>query len=75
MLSCHGNNETIFYPNNRELAEQRVKSQLKQMSKEPELLEKYDNIIKEQEEQGIVEPVPEKLDGDHIHYITHQCVV
>ena len=64
-----------YLPNNRELAEQRVKSQLKRMSKQPELLEKYDNIIKEQEEQGIVEPVPEKPDGDHIHYIPHHCVV
>ena len=64
-----------YLPNNRELAEQRVKSQLKRMSKQPELLEKYDNIIKEQEEQGIVEPVPEKPDGDRIHYIPHHCVV
>ena len=45
------------------------------MSKQAELLEKYDNIIKEQEEQGIVEPVPEKPDGDRIHYIPHHCVV
>ena len=64
-----------FLPNNRELAEQRVKSQLKRMSKQPELLEKYDNIIKEQEAQGIFEPVPEKPDGDRIHYIPYHCVV
>ena len=66
---------SIFLPNDCKLAEQRVKNQLKQMSKQPELLEKHDNVIKEQEEQGIVEPVPEKPDGDRIHYIPHHCIV
>ena len=65
--------ENFFLPNNRELAEQRVRSQLKRMSKQPELLEKYDN--KEQEELEIVEPVPEKPNGDRIHYIPHHCIV
>ena len=66
---------SYFLPDNRTLAEQRVRSQLKRMSKQPELLKEYDNIIRQQEEQGIIEPVPEKPDGDRIHYIPHHCVV
>ena len=64
-----------YLPDNRNLAEQRVKSQLKRMSKQPELLKEYDEIIKQQEENGIIEPVPDKPDGDRIHYVPHHCVV
>lgn len=45
------------------------------MSKQPDLLEEYENIIKQQEEQGIIELVPEKPDWDCIHYIPHHCIV
>ena len=48
--------------NSSTLAKQRVKSQSKRMSKQPDLLEEYENIIKQQEEQGIIELVPEKPD-------------
>ena len=33
------------------------------MIKQPELLKEYDNILRQQEEHGIIEPVPEKPDG------------
>ena len=45
------------------------------MSKQPELLKEYDKIKKQQEENGIIELVPDKPDGDHIHYGPHHCVV
>lgn len=45
------------------------------MSKQPELLEESDSNIKQQEEQGIIEPVLEKLDGDRVHYIPDHCFV
>ena len=53
----------------------RMKSQLKRLSKEPELLEEYDAIIKEQVELGIVEPVAELEKANIVHYLPHQAVI
>ena len=41
----------------------------------PEILEEYDSIIKQQLEEGIIEPVPERPTGKRITYISHQPVV
>ena len=53
----------------------RMKSQLKRLRKEPELLKEYDAIIKEQVEFGIVEPVAELEKANKVHYLPHQAVV
>ena len=53
----------------------RMKSQLKQLRKEPELLKEYDAIIKEQVELGIVEPVAELEKANKVHYLPHEAVI
>ena len=71
---CPG--EGNFYvPQNKGLAEGRLKVQLRKMRKMPEILEEYYSIIKQQLEEGIIEPVPEWPTGKRITYIPHQPVV
>ena len=53
----------------------RMKSQLKRLRKEPDLLKEYDAIIKEQVELGIVEPVAELEKANKVHYLPHQAVI
>ena len=40
----------------------------------PELLEKYDNIIAEQERCGLIEKIHLSSFSKHIHYIPHHAV-
>ena len=53
----------------------RMKSQLKRLRKEPELLKEYHAIIKEQVELEIVEPVAELEKANKVHYLPHQAVI
>ena len=52
-----------------------MKSQLKRLGKEPDLLKEYDVIIKEQVELGIVEPLAELEKTNKAHYLPHQAVI
>ena len=52
-----------------------MKSQLKRLKREPELLKEYGTIIKDQVEVGIVEEVAELDKVDMVHYLLHQAVV
>ena len=65
----------FYLPNNRVLAEGRLKSQLRKLRKTPEILEAYDGTIKEQLKEGIIEEVPEKPTGGRITYLPHQEIV
>ena len=53
---------------------QRLKGQLLRLKKEPEVLQEYDRVIKEQLELGIIEPVVELERADKIHYLPHAVV-
>ena len=53
-------------PENRKLAEGRLKGQLKRLRKTPELLEAYDEVIQKQKHEGIVEPAPKEPTGERI---------
>ena len=53
----------------------RMKSQLRRLKKELELLKEYDSIIREQVEQRIVEPVAALEKVGRIHYLPHQAVI
>ena len=53
----------------------RMKSQLKRLKRDPELLNEYDTIIREQVEAGIVEEVAELDKVDKVHYLPQQAVV
>ena len=67
-------------PDNYHLSLQRLDSLLKRLRRNPELLEKYDQVIKEQLAAGIIETVD--LDKESstvtpggVHYIPHRAVV
>ena len=62
-------------PSNYNISLKRLKGQLGKLRKEPEILEEYDNVIKEQLEKGIIEPVIELEKTEKIHYIPHHAVV
>ena len=53
----------------------RLKSQFKKLSKPPDVLEKYDKIISEQLETGVIEEVLEPEMGENISYLPHQAVI
>ena len=64
-------------PDNYENAVLRLKSNLKRLNNQPEVLQKYDSIIQEQLKAGIIE----KVNADEIpevgktHYIPHHPVI
>ncbi|XP_065058471.1 uncharacterized protein LOC135686212 [Rhopilema esculentum] len=60
---------------NRNLCERRLNAQLRRLKKEPEILKKYDDIIKDQIEQGIIEEVPDHPTGERIHFLPHHPVI
>ncbi|XP_070550260.1 uncharacterized protein [Ptychodera flava] len=63
-------------PENRELAYGRLKSLVKKLAKNPELLEKYNSIIMDQTNKRVIEPVTsESEDGPIKHYIPHHAVI
>ena len=64
-------------PDNFAPARNRLLSLLKRLSKNPEQLKHYDTIFKEQERNGVIEPVdnPEVIRHREVHYIPHKEVV
>ena len=62
-------------PDNYMNSQARMKGQLRQLKREPELLKEYDRIIKEQAEQGIIEQVTSLEKADKVHYLPHQAVI
>ena len=64
-------------PSNYGNALSRLKSQVRRLEKEPEVLREYDHIIKDQLEKGIVEKVTDQevKAGKIVHYLPHQAVV
>ena len=61
-------------PNNRELSECCLISQIKCLKKDPDKLKAYDDVIKEQLETGVVKPVPDEATDNRIHYVPHHDV-
>lgn len=63
-------------PENFGLAKGRLNSLIQRLNKRPELLSKYDDIIQQQLEQGIIEKVDHKTEeGPVNHYIPHHAVI
>ena len=52
-----------------------MKGQIRRLKKEPELLNEYHRIMKEQAEQGIIEQVTSLEKVDKVHYLPHQAVI
>ena len=65
----------FFLPRNKQMCQARLTGQLKKLKKSPEDLKTYDDVIKQQIKDGIVEPVPDTLDGKHVHYLSHHAVI
>ena len=61
-------------PENRDLAEARLRATTKRLEKIGKL-EEYHQIMQEQIEKGILEPVPPKPTGENVHYVPHQPVI
>ena len=62
-------------PSNYDISLMRLQCQLKKLRKDPVTLRKYDDIIREQEETGIIEKVPALGNVGRTHYLAHQAVV
>ena len=62
-------------PDNRALALGRLKSLVNRMRNNPELIQKYDDIITDQREKGIIEKVGSESNSLIKHYIPHHAVV
>ncbi len=53
----------------------RMKGQLKRLRKEPDVLDEYDSIIREQLSSGVIEKVAKLEESDQVHYLPHQAVI
>ncbi|XP_060556256.1 uncharacterized protein LOC132716928 [Ruditapes philippinarum] len=64
-------------PENKGLAIGRLKSCLKRLENKPDLLEKYNNVIKDQLSKGVIEKVQDSGKGKEYmhHYIPHHAVI
>ena len=62
-------------PENRTLAVGRLKSLVKRMKDNPDLVQKYDDIIKDQLRKGIIEKVRTESNCSLKHYIPHHAVI
>ncbi|VDI42916.1 Hypothetical predicted protein [Mytilus galloprovincialis] len=64
-------------PTNKAIAQRRTENVVRRLSKEPKLLEKYGEIMAEQEKRGFIEKVDTTNETDEkskIHYIPHHAV-
>jgi hypothetical protein len=61
-------------PDNYAVAKKRTESTIRRLSKDPLLLQKYSEIIADQEKRGFVEKVNESLTPARMHYIPHHGV-
>ena len=53
----------------------RLKSLLRKLRKEPEILREYNSVIKDQLQAGIMERVYELEQAENVHYLPHQAVI
>ncbi len=64
-------------PDNFSLCKLRLVSLLKRLKLKPEVLKHYDDVIRDQQKQGIVEPVEQGVNNGvgTVHYIPHHEVI
>ena len=60
---------------NYELCQERLLNLHKNLKQDPELMEKYDSVFKEQKALGIIKKVSESSALGETHYITHHLVI
>ncbi|XP_032237066.1 uncharacterized protein LOC116617947 [Nematostella vectensis] len=62
-------------PTNNESSLGRLHSTMRKFRQEPEVLDQYEAVIKNQLEAGVIEPVHALEEGNKIHYLAHRAVV
>ena len=62
-------------PSNYNVSLLRLKSQVKKLRHSPDILEKYDALISEQVQDGIIEQVSEMEPAVKTHYLPHRAVI
>ena len=64
-------------PDNYESSKDRLISLLRRLQKNPKLLKEYDEVIRNQEEEGIIEKIPEDVivKPGRIHYLPHHPII
>ena len=63
-------------PDNYDLSNKSLLGLLKRLRNEPEVLEEYDNVIRDQLNKGLVESVPEPNEGaKRVHYLPQHTVI
>lgn len=68
--------ENPLLPDNFELAKCRLKCLTKKLSQDPAILKKYDEILQDQLQKGIIEKVDEHTtEGKIKHYVPHHAVI
>ena len=62
-------------PSNYANSLKRLKGQVRKLQAEPEILHEYNNIISEQLDKGVIEPVINLEHTESVHYLPHHAVV
>lgn len=62
-------------PKNYENSIKHLKGQIGRLKDDPDILKTYATIIKQQEENGMIERVAELDAADNVHYLSHHTVV
>ena len=67
----------VILPDNYQLCAKRLHGLLQRLRQDPAMLQKYDSVIKEQIEQGIVEvvPNPDLMQADKVYYLPHHEII
>ena len=66
--------DIVQLPANKELAVARLYNTTRRLEK-LQKLEEYEEVMKDQIKEGILEKVPEKPSGEIVHYVPHQAVI
>lgn len=77
VVSLPWKDSSMLLPDNYELCHKRLLSLIRRLKRTPDLLEKYDEVIREQLRLGIIVPVERERNNNahRIHYIPHHAVV
>ena len=68
--------EEVVLPENYELCLGRLKSLYNRLKEDPELLQRYDAVIKDQLQKRVIETlVNDSEEGNRIHYIPHHAII
>lgn len=71
-LPWRSNHDTL--PTNYDITLRRTENTIKRLSKEPDMLQKYGEIIADQEKRGFIEKVNDHEESRNVHYIPHHAV-